>query len=327
MTNDPLVSVIVPSYCHAPFILDCLQSIYDQSHKRIELIIVDDCSSDDTAKIVSSILNTGFARRFEKATLLQNPKNVGAHASINRGISLSSGDYIAVINSDDLYTPTRIEHMLDAMRETGSEISFSLVDVFSSDESGMDGRKGEYPHNFLLFPLRQKLEIERDRTVSFSLLRSNVATSTGNLLFSRSLYDRVGPFLPLKYCHDWDFILQSSFYTEPTAVFEPLYRYRLHGSNSFDSLAHIAGLESEVVYRRFMRRGLLGESVNPLFPSIKNWPGYFQVFLQQIDKIRFFEREYGMGERSWRIYEKPRASLFTHDVGAHGIAAPAATKL
>lgn len=309
MNKDPLVSVIVPSYCHAPFILDCLQSIHDQSYAEIELVVIDDRSTDDTMAIVSSILKTGFAKRFRNVVLEQNSKNKGAHASINHGISRSSGDYIAVINSDDLYAPTRIERMMSAMAQAGSEIAFSLVDVFSSEDEDA-GSRAEYPHNFLLFPLRQRMEIARDPTVSFSLLRSNVATSTGNLVFSRSLYDKAGPFLPLKYCHDWDFILQSSFYTEPTAVLEPLYRYRLHGSNSFASLAHVAGLESEVVFRRFMRRGIRGESINPLFPSAKNWPGFFQLFLHQIDKMHFFEREAGMGERSWRTYEKARPSQF-----------------
>jgi glycosyltransferase involved in cell wall biosynthesis len=309
MTKDPLVSVIVPSYCHAPFILDSLQSIYNQSYPEIELIVIDDRSTDDTMNIVSSVLKTGFAKRFRNVVLEQNRKNMGAHASINHGISRSSGDYVAVINSDDLYVPTRIERLMSAMHEAGSEIAFSLVDVFSSGDENAGG-PAQYPHNFLLFPLRQRMEIARDPTVSFSLLRSNVATSTGNLIFSRALYDKVGPFLPLKYCHDWDFVLQASFYTEPTAVLESLYHYRLHGGNSFASLAHVAGVESEVVFRRFMRRGLRGESINPLFPSAKNWPGFFELFLQQIDKTRFFEREAGVGERAWRIYDKARPSQF-----------------
>ncbi len=310
MNNDSLVSVIVPSYCHAPFILECLQSIYDQSYRNIELIVIDDLSTDDTMNILSSILKTGFSKRFNNVILKQNTQNKGAHASINHGITLSSGEYIAVINSDDLYAATRIERLMSAMSDAGSEIAFSLVDVFSNEQENADGGSDEYPHNFLLFPLRQRMEIARDPTVSFSLLRTNVATSTGNLLFSRALYDKVGPFLPLKYCHDWDFVLQSCFFTEPEVVLEPLYHYRLHGGNSFASLAHVAGVESEVVFRRFMRRGIRGESINPLFPSAKNWPGYFQLFLQQIDKTRFFEREAGMGERSWRTYEKPRLSQF-----------------
>lgn len=309
MNRDALVSVIVPSYCHAPFILDCLQSIYNQTYSQIELVIIDDRSTDNTMSIVSSLIKTGFAKRFRNIVVEQNRENKGAHASINHGISLSAGDYIAVINSDDLYVPTRIERLMSAMADAESEIAFSLVDVFSSDDENT--RNLEYPSNFLLFPLRQRLEIARDPTVAFTLLRWNVATSTGNLIFSRGLYDKVGPFLPLKYCHDWDFVLQSSFYSEPTVVLEPLYRYRLHGSNSFASLAHVANMESEVVFRRFMRLGLRGESINPLFPSARNWPGYFQLFLHQIDQTRFYDREAGTGERNWRIYDKVKPSLFT----------------
>lgn len=309
MNRDPLVSVIVPSYCHAPFILDCLQSIYDQTYNEIELIIIDDRSHDDTMEIVSSLLKTGFAKRFRNVILEQNRENMGAHASINYGISRSSGDYIAVVNSDDLYAPERIERLMAGMADAKSEIAFSLVDVFSSNDDAAG--VVDYPSNFLLFSLRQRMEIARDPTISFTLLRWNVATSTGNLIFSRRLYDKVGRFLPLKYCHDWDFILQSSFYTEPTAVLEPLYKYRLHGNNSFASLAHVAGIETEVVFRRFMRLGLRGESVNPLFPSARNWPGFFQLFLHQIDQFHFFEREAGVAAKSWRIYDKVRPSQFS----------------
>ncbi|MDZ7894495.1 MAG: glycosyltransferase [Sphingobium sp.] len=253
-------------------------------------------------------LKTGFAKRFRNVVLEQNRENIGAHASINHGISRSTGDYIAVINSDDLYAPTRIERLMSAMADAKSEIAFSLVNVFSSDDEKNRGL--DYPNNFLLFPLRQRMEIAQNPTVSFSLLRWNIATSTGNLIFSRNLYSKVGSFLQLKYCHDWDFVLQSSFYYEPAAVLEPLYYYRLHGNNSFASLAHVAGMETEVVLRRFMRLGLRGESINPLFPSARNWPGFFQLFLQQINQIRFFEREAGIGERSWRIYDKVKPSQF-----------------
>ena len=297
--QNPLLSVVVPSYCHETYISDCLASIYEQTYNRIELVIVDDASSDSTFSVASNLVdsNSILSERFENIILVQNESNIGAHATINKGIALTTGQYIALINSDDLYTPTRLSRMIDELMSAEGQLAFSLVEAFHNPSDG----EMVYPHDFLLYALRQKLAITRDPTVGYSLLRQNIAVSTGNLLFSRALYEKVGPFRSLKYCHDWDFVLQSAFYAEPVAVLEPLYLYRLHRNNSFQTLAHRAAMETEVVYRRFLRRGLT-PSPNKLFPSALNWPGFFEVFLQELEKTHFYRLENGEGSPNWRVY-------------------------
>lgn len=300
-SSSPLVSVIVPSYCHEEFIFDCLRSIHAQTYANIELVMIDDCSSDSTFEHAKAVLETNFSQRFQNVILERNDVNMGAHATINRGISLSSGEYVAIINSDDMFRPTRIERILDDMREAGSGLGFSLANVIGNPSNSVG--EPDFPHQFLLYPLRLAFGIQRDPTVGFALMRENFAISTGNLVFARSLYDKVGPFLSLKYCHDWDFVLQSLFYTEPVPVQEALYDYRLHGQNSFSGLAHVAGMETEVVLRRFLRRGLTGLSPNPLFPCERNWPGFFNMFAHTIGMGNYLDREAGKGNKNWRIYE------------------------
>lgn len=302
MTQAPLVSVIVPAYCHEDYIEDCLTSIYDQTHAELELVVVDDASTDATHDRVAALLATDFASRFRNTVLLRNETNSGAHASINRGIAASQGSHIAVINSDDLYHPDRITALMAALQDSGSELGFSLVEVMADP-----GEITEIEPFFRLFALRQLMALQRDPSVGFALLRANQAISTGNLLFTRSLYDRVGPFLPLKYCHDWDFVLQSLYWTEPVVVQQEHYRYRLHGANSFSSLGHLAGMETEVVLRRFLRRGLAGQSPNPLFPSEANWPGYFRLFIEECEYEGFHARETGLGAASWRTFGRAAA--------------------
>lgn len=314
MSETPLVSVIVPSFCHEDYLLECLSSIHDQTHARIELVVVDDVSNDRTFERAEALLSTAFARRFANVVLLRNQRNLGAHATINRGIMESHGTHIAVINSDDVYFRDRISAQLEALAEGGSELSFTLVSILADP-----GVIPEIPEAFRLFTLRQMLGLQRDLTVGLSLLRANHAVSTGNLLFTRTLYDRVGPFLPLKYCHDWDFVLQSLFDCEPAVVMEPLYGYRLHGSNSFSGLTHLAEMETEVVLRRFFRRGLMGGSRNALAPTPGNWPGYFETFVAECGYDSFFNRENGEGLAGWRTVEMKfssslRANGMSHDV-------------
>lgn len=311
MSKAPGVSVIVPAYCHEYYIVDCLTSIHDQNYENIEVVVIDDQSSDDTFGRVEALFRTMFARRFTNTVLLRNETNQGAHNTINRGIAAASNEFIAVINSDDLFYPDRIGAMVDALRSSGSELCFTLIDVMADDISAHD-----IPEDFRLFGMRQWLDSRRDPTIGFSLLRRNIAVSTGNLMFKRSLFDRIGRFVDLKYCHDWDFVLQSLYYCEPVLVPEPLYGYRLHPTNSFAALGGLARIETEVVLRRFFRRGLFGRSENKLAPTPYNWPGYFQLFIEECGYQEMFGREDGRGGRGWRTYSSlseatadPRAGL------------------
>ncbi|MCA2011146.1 glycosyltransferase family 2 protein [Cereibacter sphaeroides] len=296
MELSPLVSVVVPAYCHAEFIEDCLRSIHAQTYPEIELIVVDDLSTDDTFARAEALLQGDFAARFRRVRLLRNERNLGAHDAINRGIAESEGSHIALINSDDLYHPDRVRALMAALAETGAELGFSLVEVMAKP----DEVSSIEPY-FQLFAPRQLLALERDPSVGFALMRLNVAISTGNLLFSRRLYDRVGAFRPMKYCHDWDFLLQALWWTEPVVVRQELYRYRLHGTNSFSSLGYLAATEIEAVLRRFFRLGLRGASPNPLFPCAFNWPGVFELYVQQCGHLTFLDRERGRSPRHSKV--------------------------
>ena len=309
MTTPDLVSIIVPSYGHERYIVDCLQSLYAQSHERIELIVIDDCSLDQTFELAQALLATPFAKRFENVVLRRKSKNAGAHDSLNIGLALASGDYIAIVNSDDLFKPQRIERMLAALKERGSEFAFSIVETLDEgpDEIGSEEerRAGSLvPENLLLLGLRQHLAIAREVTVGFALLRENVGISTGNFLFSKEIAKKIGYFLPLKYCHDWDFILQALVHTEPVAVLEPLYEYRLHQQNSFRSYQHLAEVETEVVLRRFFRSILTTAPGNFLCPSPQHWHDYFEAFVRQAGYWSYWAKEAGASLPSWRTYEQ-----------------------
>lgn len=298
--TTPLISIVVPSYGHEAYIADCLQSLHAQTHERVELIIIDDHSPDATFDIAQALLSTPFGKRFERVELLRKPENRGAHDSLNIGLDLARGDYIAIINSDDRFAHNRLECMLAALADSGSEFAFSLVE-FLTDDTG--ATSALIPHELAMLGLRQQLMIARDVTVGFTLLRQNVAVSTGNFLFSARIARMVGRFLPLKYCHDWDFILQALVHTEPVMVPEALYFYRLHGQNSFRAYQNLAGIETEVVLRRFFKAVVRGAALNPLCPSPGNWPGYFETFVHDIHAWRDWSRESGRPVQGWRTLD------------------------
>ncbi len=299
----PLVSVIVPSYCHERYIIDCLKSVHAQTHPRIELVLVDDASTDNTFEWASAILSTPFGDRFESVILERKDENAGAHDSLNRGIALSSGSHIAILNSDDLFHPARLERMLAALEGAGSAFAFSAVEPLADE--AVAGRADAFPEGLLLFSIRQRLAIANAPCMGFALLRSNIAVGTGNFVFTRDLAEKVGPFLDLKYCHDWDFILQATLFTEPVFVDEPLYSYRLHPQNAFRGYKLLAERETEIVRERFLSAVAAPRVPNRKCPSPWNHPGYFELFMRDSLLLDVWHRIVGKRTAKQRTVDLP----------------------
>ena len=301
----PLVSVVVPSYNHETYIFDALLSVQSQTYPRLELIVVDDASTDATADLAEALLETGFRNRFERVEHRRLPEHVGSHRTLETAIGLATGEIVAILNSDDRFATERIAKLVAAMQSAGSEFAFSAVELLV-DAEDLDGRADgiAFPDFLAGFPARQAIEVNGSVTVGFALLKGNFAVTSGNLVFSRRLYDRVGGFVGLKYCHDWDFALQSTAYTEPVFVTDPLYLYRLHPSNSFRAYRALAVVETEVVYRRFFRRGVLPGIENPMMPNHQNFPGYFEVFCHQNRLDWYLRRELGRYEEHLRTVDR-----------------------
>jgi glycosyltransferase involved in cell wall biosynthesis len=273
---DPLISVVVPAFNHQNLVEEALASVLDQSWPEIELLVVDDASTDGTADRVEEFLERPETkeRLSGRQWLHRQPANAGAHAAINLGISRASGEWIAVLNSDDRYTPDRLSRMMSELSAGGGELGFSRVRFI--DEQGEESVTGDGGPADLLCA---QTNIHAAPSIGFALLRRNVAVSTGNLLFHRSVYERVGGFRPLAYCHDWDYALRSLLLTEPRFIPAPLYEYRLHGANSFRGLGGVADQEAREVLRGYFALVRAGQDENPLAPAPARWPGVFEAMM------------------------------------------------
>ncbi|MFL1461183.1 glycosyltransferase family 2 protein [Roseococcus sp. DSY-14] len=271
---DSLVSVVIPAFRHEAYVEACLRSVAAQTHGRMELLFLDDRSPDRTFEVARDLLEGPLRTRFERVVCLRKEGNGGAHDSINLGVGMAAGSHVAILNSDDLFHPLRLERLLAGLAAQGSAFAFSAAaTIWDGGGDPAGAGPGDY---FLLLGPRTVAEVASAPSVGFALLRRNVALSTGNFLFARDLARRVGPFLPLRYCHDWDFVLQATRFTEPVFVPEPLYSYRLHPQNSFRGYQHLNQIEVEVVLRRFFAAVLRWPTPNGLCPSPRNWPGVFE---------------------------------------------------
>ncbi len=103
----PLVSVIIPVYNANGYLLQAINSIQTQTYKNLEIIIVDDGSTDETPKILSSL-----AKKDKRIKIITNKKNLNIASSLNRGIKLAKGNYIARMDADDIALTNRIEKQI-----------------------------------------------------------------------------------------------------------------------------------------------------------------------------------------------------------------------
>lgn len=125
---DDLVSIIMPSFNTGKYITETIESVLVQSYKNWELIIVDDCSSDNTDEIISTYLSD------DRIHYLKNEKNSGAAFSRNTALREANGKWIAFLDSDDLWMPEKLEKQLSFMKSNG--YFFSYTDYEEIDVNG-----------------------------------------------------------------------------------------------------------------------------------------------------------------------------------------------
>lgn len=281
----PLVSIVVPSYNYEIYVGEALESIFNQTYEELELIIVDDNSKDKSCYVIDEIINTNkYKARFKSdIQFIRHVQNQGAHSSINEGIRVSKGRYVTILNADDLFEPNRIEELVKNLLNLNSDFAFSKINVIDAEGNDISAIS-EQASGFI----KIQESIGDFPSVGWSLIPHNTAISTGNMLFSRELFNKIGGFRNLKYCHDWDFALRCLLITEPIFVQTTHYFYRLHGSNTFLTLNDVVDQEVKTVLGSYFRSCKNKNIINKLAPSITNWQDQFIEILKKYSIINFW---------------------------------------
>ena len=166
------VSVVIPAYNHEQFIGAAIDSVLQQSMQNFELVIVDDGSTDNTAVVIKSYKDDRI-RYFHQ-------ENQDAFNTINRGISLAKGAFIAILNSDDIYTPDRLQRMLDVQQTTGAVCLISNVIPIS--DSGEEFTDPDFGWNVWHQKNRKFYKTCGDLYTAF--LKGNFMVTTSNLFMA-----------------------------------------------------------------------------------------------------------------------------------------------
>lgn len=218
--SSPLVSVLMPAYNHAPYVRAAVESVLGQTYGNLELIAIDDASHDGTWEVLQSFKDA-------RLRLKRHEVNQGAHATLNEALEMAEGEYIAIINSDDVFATNRIDRLLAEAVASGEREVFAFTDVDFIGPAGEPAN--EHSRAIAYRDLRATCDA-LTRDVWF--LAGNPAVTTSNFFFSRALANEVGDFAPLRYTHDWDWALRAQKRTSPIWIREGLLGYRVHAANT-----------------------------------------------------------------------------------------------
>lgn len=217
------VSIVIPAYNHAAYVGHAIRSALTQTIADIEIIIIDDASSDETANVLESFDDP-------RISIYRHENNLGSAITINEGIALSKGSYVAILNSDDRYHPERLEHCLRVMRNQGLRVLGT--DVALIDSLGITVKEASV--NWISWHQDLKTLLQESGDLVTTMISGNIFVSTSNLVVEKSVFDEVGPLSDYRYVQDYDFILRCLQKLQGQVFWleKKLLQYRLHGTNT-----------------------------------------------------------------------------------------------
>ena len=224
MSEPRLVSVIIPCYNQGHYLGESIQSALDQSYANLEVIVVDDGSTDHTAEVAGNYSRVVCVRQ----------ENQGLAGARNRGIEASRGEYVVFLDADDRLAAGAIAVGAGTL-DSRPDCAFVYGHVRLIDESG----------SLLSYP--PSVNIERDHYLE--LLRHNHIWSPGAVMYRRSVFGSIGLFDPrVNASADYDLNLRIA---ETNPIFchgEVVLEYRKHGSNMTRNFAEM--LKTSLAVRR-----------------------------------------------------------------------------
>lgn len=229
----PKVSIITPAYNAAVFLPETIKSVLQQSFTDWEMIIIDDCSEDSTFEIA-----TNFSKTDPRIKVVRNEFNSGVAATRNHGLDIATGDFIAFLDSDDMWLPDKLEKQICFMEKNGFVLTYTKYQNYISETK----QKGKI--------------IKAPKKMTANKILGNTAIGCLTVIVNKKI---VGDFrMPLlKHTEDnctWQEILSRGY--EAFGLQEVLSLYRV-SSNSMTSKKTNSAKQQWETYRKYYNFSLI----------------------------------------------------------------------
>jgi len=237
----PKVSVIIPVFDGENYLREAIESVFSQTYRNYEVIVVDDGSKDGTWALIQSYGSS--LRGIHK-------ENGGVASALNYGIREAKGDYIAWLSHDDLFLPAKLERQVDFLRQY-PQFRACYTDYYTIDGEGKILGETETPW----YPRKEAIRV----------LFGTVYINGSTMLMGRDCFDRAGFFSEkLRYTQDTEMWLRMLRHFDIGRVPEKLGKWRFHASQDSRS-TEIHRMEAQAMYQRIFEEF----GVEDLFPEWK----------------------------------------------------------
>jgi glycosyltransferase involved in cell wall biosynthesis len=257
--NHPLISIALCTYNGEKYLSEQIESITAQSYTNLEIIIVDDASTDTTFEIVKS-----YALLDKRIMCIQNETNLGFNKNFEKALGLATGQFIAISDQDDIWEPHKIEMLFEHIGDNWLVFSNS---VLMNEDGKTLGRK--MLDNFWL----------ADKSYKALLINNYITGHT--LMVSREFLSRILP-LPAKGFYDWWIRFIAHYHKRLAFADEVLTRYRQHGQ----AVTNEHNMSAQKLKSMYFRRTLTQIEALLLYTGYKKTDHDYMIKLHQSLKIK-----------------------------------------
>lgn len=236
MENQPLISVVIPSFNQGNFIRQTIDSILEQSHQEVEIIVIDGGSTDGTLEVLQSYGNRIF---------WVSEKDRGQTHAINKGIAMTKGEIVAYLNSDDYYLDNTLEK-IQKVFYYNPNVQWVSGDYIIVDEVG--------------FPIQSAVAAYKNfwrSRLSFSVLSILNPVIQPSTFLRKSFLVQIGTFNEeLRYTMDYDYWMRAIQVSAPLILKDKLSAFRIHGNSKGGSQYRQQFAEELKVAKRYQKKTL-----------------------------------------------------------------------
>ena len=201
MQDNPLVSVICLCYNHSDFVVECLNSVNNQTYKNIEIIVVDDCSDDDSVAVIEN-----YKKAFPQIIFIANKHNLGSTKSFNQALKIAKGDFVIDLATDDLLIENCIELQLNQFKNSAL---LNLGIVYGNAENVVEN--GEHQSYYYKVNSNKKvLKARQTGNIYNQVLAGGDSYCSASAMIRKSVYDDLNGYDEHLVYEDLDFWIRAS---------------------------------------------------------------------------------------------------------------------
>lgn len=238
----PLFSIVIPSYNHAAYVLECLNSIKMQKYSNIELVIIDDCSTDDTYRLEQQWVAENTEIFENRIILQQNKSNSGVVKTVNKALKLCSGDYIIRLASDDCLLAAAVEKAVEIYSQNSQYGMICFDGLAGENFKEALGNSDNIP---TMYHGKNYNQIEKP----FEELYKEDYIAAPGCVIKRDTYLKLGLYDEKTWIDDWEYYLRITKNFPILFSFERIVFFR----QVADSLSH----SPSIAKRKMMNQGVL----------------------------------------------------------------------